>query len=211
VAVTETEISADPKRVRILEGAMKTFLAYGYSRTTMDDIARAADMSRPALYLLFKNKTDIYRAIAQMLLDRSAKDAEIALSAEGSLGDRMSTMIETCVIAMMQAIAESPHGAEIVDMKSSLAGDLAATWRGRLSGSVEQAIGEEAKRNRIDLAARGLSAKGMADMLLDGLEGIKMRLSDPGEQRKAARGLVRVIELSLEAGDEPADRIHRSS
>ena len=108
-------------------------------------------------------------------------------------------MIEACLIAMMQTIAESPHGAEILDMKGSLAGDIAATWRSGLSGSVEQAIGGEAKRNGIDLAARGLSAKGMAEMLLDGLEGIKMRLSDPGEQRKAARGLVRVIELALQA------------
>ena len=196
---TETEISVDPKRLRILEGALKTVLAYGFSRTTMDDIARAADMSRPALYLLFKNKTDIYRAVAQMLLDKSAREAEVVLSGEGSLGDRLTSMIEVCLIAMMQTIAESPHGAEILDMKGSLAGDIAATWRSRLSGSVEQAIGREAKRNGIDLAERGLSAKGMADMLLDGLEGMKMRLSDPGEQRKAARGLVRVIELALQA------------
>ncbi|TIN71546.1 MAG: helix-turn-helix transcriptional regulator, partial [Mesorhizobium sp.] len=63
--------ATDPKRVRILDGAMKVFLAYGFSRTTMDDIARAADMSRPALYLLFKNKTDIFRAIAMMILSRS--------------------------------------------------------------------------------------------------------------------------------------------
>ncbi|TIX07369.1 MAG: helix-turn-helix transcriptional regulator, partial [Mesorhizobium sp.] len=41
------DIAADPKRARILEGAMKVFLAYGFTRTTMDDIARAADMSRP--------------------------------------------------------------------------------------------------------------------------------------------------------------------
>ena len=43
------DIAADPKRARILDGAMKVFLAYGFSRTTMDDIARAADISRPAL------------------------------------------------------------------------------------------------------------------------------------------------------------------
>lgn len=197
--MTETETAADPKRLRVLEGAMKTFLAYGFSRTTMDDIARAADMSRPALYLLFKNKTDIYRAIALMLLDKSANEAQRVLSGDGSLGERLTTMIEVCLIAMMQTIAESPHGAEILDMKGSLSGDIAATWRSGLSGSVEQAIGREAKRKGIDLAERGLSARGMADMLLDGLEGMKMRLSDPGEQRKAARGLVRVIELALQA------------
>ena len=69
---TAPQTAPDPKRARILDGAMKVFLAYGYSRVTMDDIARAAEMSRPALYLLFKNKAEIYRAIGAMLLDASA-------------------------------------------------------------------------------------------------------------------------------------------
>ena len=55
---------------------MKVFLAYGYSRVTMDDIARAAEMSRPALYLLFRNKAEIYRAIGAMLLERRRKRRE---------------------------------------------------------------------------------------------------------------------------------------
>jgi AcrR family transcriptional regulator len=58
------------RRARILVGAMKVFLAYGFQRTTMDDIARAAEISRPALYLLFRNKTDIYRALASGFLEQ---------------------------------------------------------------------------------------------------------------------------------------------
>ena len=59
---------------------MKVFLAYGFARTTMDDIARAADMSRPALYLLFKNKTDIY--------PRHRRDAALPLAQAGENGTR---------------------------------------------------------------------------------------------------------------------------
>ena len=55
---------------------MKVFLTYGYARVTMEDIARAAEISRPALYLLFKNKADIYRAIGAALLEQSAERAE---------------------------------------------------------------------------------------------------------------------------------------
>ena len=72
----------DPKRARILDGAMKVFLAYGYSRVTMDDIARAAEISRPALYLLFKNKADIYRAIGAMLLEQFGRAGAAALAGE---------------------------------------------------------------------------------------------------------------------------------
>ena len=141
--------TADPKRVRILDGAMKVFLAYGFSRTTMDDIARAADMSRPALYLLFKNKTDIFRAIAMMVLSRSVEAAKMALAGDGAFAERMMRAIDEAFISMMSAVVASPHGAELLDMKSSL-GDLVGCWRGGLVEHIAAAIawrgGQERRR-----------------------------------------------------------------
>ncbi|MBB6412579.1 TetR/AcrR family transcriptional regulator [Mesorhizobium sangaii] len=190
---------ADPKRVRILDGAMRVFLAYGFSRTTMDDIARAADMSRPALYLLFKNKTDIFRAIAMMVLSRSVDAAKMSLAGDGAFSERMTRAIDEAFISMMSAVVASPHGAELLDMKSSL-GDLVGCWRGGLVEHIAAAIDGEAARNGVDLAAKGLSAQSLADMLLDGLEGMKARISDAGGQRQAAAALIRVIDLTLKAG-----------
>ncbi|MGX5845645.1 TetR/AcrR family transcriptional regulator [Mesorhizobium sp. PL10] len=190
--------TTDPKRVRILDGAMKVFLAYGFSRTTMDDIARAADMSRPALYLLFKNKTDIFRAIAMMLLSRSVEAAKVALAGDGTFTERMTRAIDEGLISMMRGVISSPHGAELLDMKSSLA-DLVVCWRDGLGEHIAAAIEKEAGRNGADLAAKGLSARLLADMLLDGLEGMKARISDADEQRKAAGALVKVIDLALQA------------
>ena len=191
--------AADPKRVRILDGAMKVFLAYGFSRTTMDDIARAADMSRPALYLLFKNKTDIFRAIAMMVLSRSVESAKMALAGDGAFTERMTRAIDEAFISMMSAVVASPHGAELLDMKSSL-GDLVGCWRGGLVEHIAAAIEGEAARNGADLTAKGLSAQLLADMLLDGLEGMKARISDPDGQRQAAAALIRVIDVTLKAG-----------
>ncbi|TIP28608.1 MAG: TetR/AcrR family transcriptional regulator [Mesorhizobium sp.] len=187
----------DPKRARILDGAMKVFLAYGFARTTMDDIARAADMSRPALYLLFKNKTDIFRAIAMMLLSRSLKQAKTALAGNGAFAERMTRAIDEALISMTRTVHASPHGAELLDMKSSLA-DLIGGWRSRFAEHVAAAIESEAGRNGVDLTAKGLSAKLLADMLLDGLEGMKMRISDPDEQRRVAAALIKVIDLALQ-------------
>ncbi|BCH21848.1 TetR family transcriptional regulator [Mesorhizobium sp. L-8-10] len=195
----EAEFTADPKRARIIEGAMRMFLAYGFARTTMDDIARAAEVSRPALYLLFKNKSDIYRAIATMLFDQSIATAQAELAVEAPFGERVVAAIDKSLIGMMQPFAQSPHGAEILDMKNSLAGELMGAWRERLVGLLAEATAAEAARTGTDLAARGLSAQTLAELLLDGLEGMKMRTSDPDEQRQAARGLVTVIELALRA------------
>lgn len=194
----EPQVAADPKRARILDGAMKVFLAYGYSRVTMDDIARAADVSRPALYLVFKNKAEIYRALGSMLLEASAEAGRAALAVDGPFAERMMAAIECSLIAMMERIRNSPHGAEILDMKNSLAGDLAAVWRDALSQSFGAAIAAEASRNKVDLSARGLTAAGLADLLLDGLEGMKSRISEADEQREGARQLVAVIALALQ-------------
>jgi AcrR family transcriptional regulator len=196
--MTARQPAPDPKRSRILDGAMKVFLAYGYSRVTMDDIARAAEVSRPALYLLFKNKAEIYRAIGTMLLDASAEAGRAALAADGPFAERMLAAIECSLIAMMETIRNSPHGAEILDMKNSLAGDLAVVWRDGLRQSFGAAIAAEASRNKLDLAARGLSAGALADLLLDGLEGMKSRIAEADAQREGARQLVAVVSLALQ-------------
>jgi len=195
--MTLLESEADPKRARILEGAMKMFCAYGFSRTTMDDIARSSEISRPALYLLFKNKTDIYRAIGASLVGSSVELAGRALLDEGTFAERMMLAIESGLISLFAEIAGSPHGAEILDMKNTLAADLTADWRAALSDRIAAAIAAEADRTGVDLAARGLTAGALAEMLLDGLEGMKSRLSEPGAQREAARSLVRVVELAI--------------
>jgi AcrR family transcriptional regulator len=192
------QIALDPKRSRILDGAMKVFLAYGYSRVTMDDIARSAEVSRPALYLVFKNKAEIYRALGAMLLQASADAGRTELDTKGPFAERMMAAIERSLIAMMERIRNSPHGAEILDMKNSLAGDLAAVWRDALSQSFGAAIAAEASRNEVDLGARGLTANALADLLLDGLEGMKSRVTTADAQREGARRLVTVIELALQ-------------
>jgi AcrR family transcriptional regulator len=196
--MTAPQTAPDPKRTRILDGAMKVFLAYGYSRVTMDDIARAAEVSRPALYLLFKNKAEIYRAIGTMLLDGSAQAGRAALTADGPFAERMMAAIECSLIAMMEGIRNSPHGAELLDMKNSLAGDLALVWRDALRQSFGAAIAKEAARNKVDLDARDLTAAALADLLLDGLEGMKSRVATADGQREGARRLVAVIALALQ-------------
>lgn len=193
----ELETQADPRRSRIIEGAIRVFLAYGFSRTTMDDIARAAEVSRPALYLVFKNKTDIYRAIAQTMLKDSVETARVALESDDPFDQRMITAIREAMISLIQQFQQSPHGGEILDVKNNLAADLIAEWRDALTGLMAGSIAREASRNRVDLATFGLDSRALAQFLLDGLEGMKMRTSDPHEQARAACGLVKVIALAL--------------
>lgn len=52
------------RRNSILDAARKTILSKGYEKTTMDDIACAAKLSRGLLYVYFKDKDDIQMGLA---------------------------------------------------------------------------------------------------------------------------------------------------
>lgn len=185
------------KRERILEGAKQVFLAYGFSRTTMDDIARAVDVSRPALYLLFRNKADIFRAVGQLFLDQSRANACLALREEGLLGARLMEALDRALFQLFNIIEDSPHGDELFDMKNHIAADIVAEWRQCLVDAFAHTIAEEARRRDVRLDERGFSAQSLAEMIFDILEGLKARGLCGSQSRDHASQFIALIELAL--------------
>lgn len=191
------ESSAEFRRAHVLASATKVFLAYGFAKATMDDIARAAEMSRPAIYLHFKNKTEIYRSIASDMLTLSSEQAKAALNAPGPFVARMERAVDVAIVSMIASFSLTPHGAEFLDMKSNLS-DLIGHWRGLLLDHISTAIAAEAERNGVDLSAKGFTAETLAEALLDRLDGIKARTMDPQAQLQAARIQISLIDAVLQ-------------
>ncbi len=185
------------RRRRILEGAREAFLAYGFQRTTMDDIARAAEISRPALYLMFKNKTDIYRALAIDFGTEIVAGARAALAGEGTLAERLGKSVG-CAISMAGEIETSPHGAELLDMKNKLAEDVIAEWRREMVTLVEAAI-EDARQKAGKDAAPAVPPTVLANMLVDALDGMKLRQPPLGEQQQTAADYIGLIARMADA------------
>jgi AcrR family transcriptional regulator len=48
-------------KMRIVDKACELFLAYGYSRVTMDEICRSLVMSRKTMYTYFSNKEELFQ------------------------------------------------------------------------------------------------------------------------------------------------------
>ncbi len=188
----------EPARIaeaaRILEAAEKVVLAYGYSRVTMDDLARASGISRPALYLEFRNKADIYRVIAEQTLDRSALTAETVLAGQGPIEARLAEAMQKAVFDLVARYHRTAHGAELLDLRNELAADLHTAWRERvgraIAGALEGAGGDA-------IAANGLSAQVMAMNFLAALEGLKAYGEDEAATMEAFRQLVRITVLAV--------------
>lgn len=72
---------------RILDAASDLFAHYGYDKTTMDDIARVAKVSKGAIYLHFRSKEDLFDALILRENDR-LQDMVMARLEED--GDRLT-------------------------------------------------------------------------------------------------------------------------
>src|ERR1700738_1101666 len=62
-----SESDANDKRERILSAAQDLFLRYGVKRTSIDDVAREAEIAKGTVYLYYASKNDLFAAVAERL------------------------------------------------------------------------------------------------------------------------------------------------
>lgn len=77
------------RQAYILETALKVFARHGFKKTSMEDIARAAQVSRQGIYLHFKNKEDIFTASIQRAIDDNLAAASKALNSKAPLEEKL--------------------------------------------------------------------------------------------------------------------------
>jgi len=78
------------RRDAVLVSALGTFARFGYRKTSMDEVARAARISRPGLYFLFASKEELFRAAVVRSLDENLTDVERILGESHlAIGERM--------------------------------------------------------------------------------------------------------------------------
>jgi AcrR family transcriptional regulator len=69
---------------RVLAVALEVFGRYGYRKTSMEEVARSAGISRQGLYLHFASKEALFRAAVRQELDTALGDASRRLNEEGA-------------------------------------------------------------------------------------------------------------------------------
>ena len=66
--VRQTKENAEITRQRIIDAAREVFLSCGVSRTSMEQIAAQAGVTRGAIYWHFSNKTELFSALREQVL-----------------------------------------------------------------------------------------------------------------------------------------------
>lgn len=176
----------------ILDAAFQAFAAYGYRRTSMDDIARAAGISRSALYLHFDNKEDIFRSLAGRHFDQMVRDMDAALRKPGQ---SLEQALFACFVAkdgkLVDAVLATPHGAELLDAGLSAAPDLVKTATARAAEVLGRWLDE------IGLIPEFPSAQSLAETIIAALSGLKSAAHSIEDLRSGEAQLARLVARAL--------------
>lgn len=129
----------DTRQEALLEAAVGVFARYGFRKTSMDEVARAAGVSRQGLYLLFADKEALFRQAVTYKLSRQLRVAIAELSKEG-------TSLEARLIAACDEWAgrfvgiSGSDAADLMCASTSLAGSTLAHYEARFEAALAAAV-----------------------------------------------------------------------
>ena len=103
------------RRRAILDAARSCFLQFGFSKTSLDDIAKRANLSRPLLYRKYKNKEDIFGAVYDDVFDSRYPLAKAALDGRGSKPDKLLRIYDLIVVETWAMVMDTPMAKEFYE------------------------------------------------------------------------------------------------
>ncbi len=179
----KTKEEAQATRCGLLDAAERLFLAQGVSRTSLQDIASAAGVTRGAVYWHFKDKSDLFNA----MMDRVILPMEATCAGLDTTDDRpVLPFVRQLMIDLFRRVSEDEQLRRVLAISLNKMEDtdelsavrerrvqLRQAFRDRLAGALQraQARGEVSAAWPARSAALGLHA------LVDGL--LQYWLLDP--------------------------------
>lgn len=193
-----TKEDAQRTRDRILDMAEREFQRRGVSRTSLEQIASAAGVTRGAIYWHFRNKSDLFNAMMNRVT--LPLEAEILRSGERTLDDPVA-QIRGSYLAALRATVNDPKARRLFEValfKVEHGNALRGVRERRLSGlrnrvaNVERGFRRAARLGLLRSTLPPRTAAMAMESLVDGL--ITNWLLEP-----LSFDLVRVGEQAIDA------------
>jgi TetR/AcrR family transcriptional regulator len=180
---------------RVLDAAYLCLTQHGVRKTTMDDIAQAAGMSRPAVYQYVRNKEDAFRRLAERIFDSALSEARAAAAGGGTLTQRLDRILAVKLTLTQRLHRETRHAAELIG--SRIGADLDREYTAAMAALVKETITEAAAQ--ADLALGADHAAEVAELALALTRGLEADLTEPGRPRERLRNGIALLVAGLAA------------
>ena len=194
--------STSTKPNAIVLGGLKLFTQYGYRKTSIDDIAQAAQVAKRTVYLHFKNKAAVFLAILEYLGDQVRRRCSAAESAGGTAVDRLTALLDAYFGMGFELFSKSEHMPELEETFSKLArsriGDLNTEYEDRLVRFLRSLQ----KTGEIAGPPHGLTVEQIVRILYRAAEGTKHDANLQGDRKALQQRLREVAILAIAAMKE---------
>jgi len=181
------EDRSQEKRRRILEAARGLVLRNGLRGTTMEAIARAAEIAKPTLYAHFPDKDAVFAGIVDTLMGELLAAYDSGMTGEGDLAGRIGNALAGQYLALRRALEGSPHATDLMS-EHKRAGIRFRDEDLRAEGEIAAALQE----------AQVADAGGLAQLICAAAYGIALKISDENEMAAGIRLMCRrLIETEL--------------
>lgn len=108
----KTKEQAQETRCRILDAAEQVFQRQGVSRTSLNQIATEAGVTRGAIYWHFRNKADLYDAMIRRVLDPE----EARGQADQQRQNDPLNFIRELAVGFLQRLASNPQHQRVLEI-----------------------------------------------------------------------------------------------
>lgn len=164
------------------------FLRYGFKKTSMDDLARAAGLSRQGLYLYFPTEEALFKAMLAHCFEAMRAAGRDALAREDlNIEDRLLDAL----VAMGGEGIGSEHLAELLATRETLVGPRVRQINEEFISDVAQALFSRGVASRWKNA--GITANDLAEHLFAASVGTKQKVKTPDEYRDRMRIAVQLV------------------
>jgi AcrR family transcriptional regulator len=195
--MSDVETPIEPKEAAILRAAFECFARYGLRRTSMADIAKGAGMSRPALYLHYAGKDDIFNALVRIHFERSEKAVAQVLATPGPAAERLLAAFHAIDGDAVEAMLNSPHADEILSANTPFTQPAVEEAHARITGHLADWIRRGVAEGQLSLAGLNASAEEIAAALMATKFGIKAFARDFADYRAAQARVAAVFGKAL--------------
>src|SRR6267378_739948 len=189
--------SAKPNAIVL--AALELFTRYGYRKTSIDDLAQAAQVAKRTVYLHFENKAAVFLAILEYLGDQVRQRCVAAESIDGAAVDRLTALLDAYFGMAFELFSKSAHMPELEETFSKLArariGSLNTEYEARLATflrSLEKTV-------EIQGPPRGLTVEQIVHILVRAAEGAKHDPDVQGNRKALERRLRELAILVISA------------
>ncbi len=165
-----------PPQDRILDAALRVFRRHGFRRSSIEQAAEEAGLTRQALYHHFASKEALFRAVLERIYEQGlAAEIAAATAAEDAgleLADILVAEIGARMQSLLASLKDSPHTEELFSEHLAQARDLYQSYSNRFADEIATTIARVCRKRKLKLES-GVSVRELARCVEMAIHGTK--------------------------------------